>query len=414
MRNTLKATTIENKLPLLAVENGCIVSKDADLTVAFEVTLPELYTVTSQEYETIHGCWCKAIKVLPDYSIVHKQDWFIRETYKPELQKDCMTFLSRSFERHFNERPFLKHSCYLYLTKTTKERNRMQSNFSTLCRGHIIPKELDKETASRFLESVEQFERIMNDSGFVKLRKLTDNEIVGTRRKAGVIERYLSLMPEDNASLQDIDLSPDEMKIGDNRLCLFTLSDVNDLPAKVHTDTRYERLSTDRSDCRLSFASPVGLLLSCNHIYNQYVLIDNSDDNLQRFEKTARRGPFPGTHQRPCALQRHCMERRRRGTEACQERHRQSVGIHGMYAPTQHRRLPDALLVRHPRQRGRLSCGRIVLHLHRAVSMPVHRGNELPQFAVPLRYQDGGQADRKTAAHRHLRLADEEGRYDQP
>ena len=47
MRNTLKATTIENKLPLLAVENGCIVSKDADLTVAFEVTLPELYTVTS-------------------------------------------------------------------------------------------------------------------------------------------------------------------------------------------------------------------------------------------------------------------------------------------------------------------------------------------------------------------------------
>ena len=73
MRNTLKATTVENKLPLLAVENSCIVSKDADLTVAFEVMLPELYTVTSQEYETIHGCWCKAIKVLPDYSIVHKQ-----------------------------------------------------------------------------------------------------------------------------------------------------------------------------------------------------------------------------------------------------------------------------------------------------------------------------------------------------
>ncbi|KWW26336.1 MAG: conjugation system ATPase, TraG family, partial [bacterium P3] len=143
MRNKLKATTIENKLPLLAVENGCIVSKDADLTVAFEVTLPELYTVTSQEYETIHGCWCKAIKVLPDYSIVHKQDWFIRETYKPELQKDGMTFLSRSFERHFNERPYLNHKCYLYLTKTTRERNRMQSSFSTLCRGHIIPKELN-------------------------------------------------------------------------------------------------------------------------------------------------------------------------------------------------------------------------------------------------------------------------------
>ena len=89
-------------------------------------------------------------------------------------------------------------------------------------------------------------------------------------------------MPEGDTTLQDIDLSAREMRIGDNRLCLHTLSDAEDLPGKVATDTRYERLSTDRSDCRLSFASPVGLLLSCNHIYNQYVIIDNSEENLQK------------------------------------------------------------------------------------------------------------------------------------
>ena len=105
-------TTLENKFPLLAVEHGCIISKDADITVAFEVELPELYTVTGAEYEAIHGCWCKAVKVLPDFSVVHKQDWFIKERYKPELDKDGMSFLSRSFERHFNERPYLKHTCY--------------------------------------------------------------------------------------------------------------------------------------------------------------------------------------------------------------------------------------------------------------------------------------------------------------
>ena len=42
MRNTSKMTTLENKFPLLAVEQGCIISKDADITVAFEVELPEL------------------------------------------------------------------------------------------------------------------------------------------------------------------------------------------------------------------------------------------------------------------------------------------------------------------------------------------------------------------------------------
>ncbi len=51
MRNMLKATTLERKFPLLAVENGCIISKDADITVAFRVELPELFTVTSAEYD---------------------------------------------------------------------------------------------------------------------------------------------------------------------------------------------------------------------------------------------------------------------------------------------------------------------------------------------------------------------------
>ena len=40
MINTLKATTLESKLPLLAVEHGCIISKDADITVAFEMMQP--------------------------------------------------------------------------------------------------------------------------------------------------------------------------------------------------------------------------------------------------------------------------------------------------------------------------------------------------------------------------------------
>ena len=47
MRNTTKVTTLESKFPLLAVEQGCIVSKDADITVAFRVELPELFTVLS-------------------------------------------------------------------------------------------------------------------------------------------------------------------------------------------------------------------------------------------------------------------------------------------------------------------------------------------------------------------------------
>jgi len=311
MRNVMRATTLESKFPLMAVENGCIISKDADVTVAFRVELPELFTVTQTEYEAIHSAWAKAVKVLPNYSIVHKQDWFIKECYNPDIQKDDLSFLSRSFERHFNERPFLNHACFLFLTKTTKERMRQQSNFNTLCRGFLVPKEIrDKETVIRFLEAAGQFERIVNDSGFIKMTRLTDDEITGSSpnsptpavafgepcgfpegegvESAGIIEKYFSLSLENTTVLKDIQLNPEDMRIGDNILCLHTLSDTEDLPSKVATDNRYEKLSTDRSDCRLSFAAPVGVLLSCNHIYNQYIFIDDHTENLKRFEKQAR------------------------------------------------------------------------------------------------------------------------------
>lgn len=288
MRNTLKAATIESKFPLLSVEHDCIISKDADITIAYRVDLPELFTVTNTEYEAIHSAWTKAIKVLPDYSIIHKQDWFVKENYKPATDKENMSFLSRSFERHFNERPFLNHTCFLFLTKTTKDRMRMQSNFSSLCRGNIIPKEVNKEMAVRFLEAVGQFERILNDSGFITLTRIASDEITGTEKEAGLIEKYFALSLEDTTCLEDMELGADGLRIGDKTVCLHTISDVEDLPETIGTDMRYEKLSTDRSDCRLSFASPVGLLLSCNHVYNQYIFLDDSAENLRQFEKSAR------------------------------------------------------------------------------------------------------------------------------
>lgn len=289
MRNISKMSTLEQKFPLLAIENGCIISKDADITVAFEMELPELFTITSDEYEAMHSTWYKSIKVLPNYTIVHKQDWFIMERYESELQKKDISFLGRAYEKHFNERPFLNHSVYLFITKTNRQKMMQQSNFSTLCRGNILPKEItDKEGVNAFLEAVDQFERIMNSSGFFTLRRLDADEITGTSEKSGLLDRYFSLSDSNHTSLEDIRLGADEVRIGDNILCLHTLSDTDDLPANVVTDYRHERLSTDRSDCRLSFAAPVGLLLSCDHIYNQYIFIDDSAENLKKFERQAR------------------------------------------------------------------------------------------------------------------------------
>ena len=290
MRNTAKVRNLERLFPLLAVENGCIISKEADLTVAFKVELPELFTITEEEYEQIHSTWNKAIKVLPVYSIVHKQDWYTTETYRAEhLGNAQMSFLDRSSERHFNERPFLNHDCYLYLTKTTRQRMAQKSDFSSLVQGRLVPKEMtDKEGISAFLDAVDQFERIVNDSGLFSIARLTEEELLGKDNERGLLDRYLSLERDKSASLEDLSLRAKEVRIGDKMLCLHTLSSTEDLPTSVSTDRTYEKLSTDKSSCRLSFSSPVGLLLSCNHIYNQYLFIPDGEEAKKRFESTAR------------------------------------------------------------------------------------------------------------------------------
>ena len=310
MRGTLKTSTLESKFPLLRVENNCIISKFADITAAYRVTLPELFTLTGEEYEALHGAWLKALKVLPDYTVVHKQDFFIEERYAAPEDGSERSFLARSYERHFNERPYLRHSCYLYVTKTTPERMRQTSASSVLCRGFIVPREMrDTDAVTRFLEAAEQMERILNDSGLVRVERLTEDEIVGTADDAGLLARYFALSDERRPVVnEDIRLDPGVMRIGDKYLSMHTLSDLDMLPQSVATDFRYERLSTDRSDCRLSFAAPVGLLLSCNHVYNQVIFLDDHDETLKRLEATARNMNSLAAYSRSNAINREWIE----------------------------------------------------------------------------------------------------------
>ena len=310
MRGTLKTSTLESKFPLLRVENNCIVSKFADITAAYRVTLPELFTLTGEEYEALHSAWLKALKVLPDYTVVHKQDFFIEERYTAPNDGSERSFLARSYERHFNERPYLRHTCYLFVTKTTPERMRQTSASSVLCRGFIVPREMrDTDAVTRFLEAAEQMERILNDSGLVRVERLTETEIVGTADDAGLLTRYFALSDERQTVVnEDIRLDPDVMRIGDKYLSMHTLSDLDMLPQSVATDFRYERLSTDRSDCRLSFAAPVGLLLSCNHVYNQVIFLDDHDETLKRLEATARNMNSLAAYSRSNAINREWIE----------------------------------------------------------------------------------------------------------
>jgi conjugation system TraG family ATPase len=296
---------LNNIFPLFGVEHDSILSKQGDITIAYEVTLPELFTLSDHEYEALHQTLIKAIRILPKHTIFHKQDWFTEAKYRIDFMQDDQSFLSRSSERFFNERPYLDHQCYIMLTRKPFNRKTGSSLFSNLLRRSIVPEEtLKPQLLQDFLDSAGQFERILKDSGFIKLKRLTDEELSGSDLYCGLIERYMNLQPNEHSFLlHDISFN-DGIKVGNNHCQLFTLADAADLPSYCGSRINYDKYSTDRTKFSVGFASPLGQLLPCNHIYNQYIFIDDAQKTLQKLESKRLRLQSLSAYSRENAISR--------------------------------------------------------------------------------------------------------------
>lgn len=276
---------LDDVLPIMDVQHDCILSKQGDITVVFKADLPEIFTLSDQEYEAFHQSWIKAVKILPKFTVFHKQDWFLEKSYKADFENDDSSFLTRSSERFFNERPFLDHSCYIMITKKPIGRKNSSSLFSSLIRNAIVPDEtLNMQFLQDFIDSTGQFKRIIEDSGFIRLRRLRNDELKSQSRNTGLIEKYCFLSENENLYIYNDLKFSDGMQIGDKHSQLFTLGDAADLPALCGSRINFDRYSTDKTKFSIGFASTLGQLLSCNHIYNQYIFIEDSQKTIQKLE----------------------------------------------------------------------------------------------------------------------------------
>lgn len=297
--------SFEKVFPIYKVEADCILSRQGDVTIAYKAQLPEIFTLSDQEYEAFHQVLVKAIKVLPNQTIFHKQDWFLSRKHRPDFESTEHSFLSRSSERFFNERPYLDHACYVMLTRRATNRKPSSSVFSNLIRTSIVPEgPLNPQRMQEFLDGAGQFERILTDSGFIKLERLTDSYLAGSGNKPGLLERYCFLLSEtDPPTIKDIHFKND-LKVGDFHCQLYSLADVEDLPSLCGSRINYDRYSTDKTKFSVGFASPLGQLLSCDHIFNQYIFIEDAHKTIKQLESKRLRLQSLATYSRENAISR--------------------------------------------------------------------------------------------------------------
>lgn len=281
----MKKRSLEDLMPIAGIEQDAILSKNGEVTLAYELELPELFSLSDHEYEALHHAWAKAIKILPVGTVFHKQDWFLGDAYHGVFEGGNLSFLSRSSEKFFHERPFLAHRCYLFLTKISSKSKRSSSFFSTLTRKHFYPEEvLQPHYFSHVLEGFEQFERVLVDSGFVKMQRLVEEDIISTHQKAGLIERSLLLLSESEGPvIKDIAFG-EGLRVGGAGCQLYTMSDAALLPSLCGSRINYEKFCTDKTKFSIGFAAPLGHLLPCNHIYNQFLFIEDAARTVKRLE----------------------------------------------------------------------------------------------------------------------------------
>ncbi|PZP47257.1 MAG: conjugal transfer protein TraG, partial [Pseudopedobacter saltans] len=279
---------LKQLFPLYKMEQGCLLSKQGDITLCLELTLPELFTNSTEEYEQLHAIWVKAMGLLPQGFMVHKKDVFTKDTVaKVSREQD---FLSVSANRHFKGRTKLHHRSFLMLTMKSPGRKPSGSVSSNLLRKHFIePTALDNRFLTDFLSQVARFERVLSEGGLIKSRRLTEAEILGTKDKNGLLDSHLNLFPVGvSPILTDIQFKPD-FTIGSKKVVTYSLSDVEDLPSSVSTFKRYDKYSTDKTILPISFVASLGILLDCNHSYEQFIVIGDGGQTLKTLDQKRRR-----------------------------------------------------------------------------------------------------------------------------
>lgn len=285
---------IEKIMPVWKVEHGAMVSMSGDVTIAYRLQLPEIGTLSAKEFEGLHQAFVKALRVLPPGTVFHKADWFVRSKVGAGDGKGfriglagggISDTLGAAGEQFFAGRNYLDHECFVFLTRKTSGRKLSSSAFSNILRKSIAPVgDLEEKLMAAFMACCGQFERILLDSGVLDLARFTDDELAGTASVPGVIEKYCFLLSRRQRPLiRDVQVK-EGIRIGKAQCELYTLADVLHLPALCGPRLNYEPYSTDRTAYSIGFATPLGMLLDCNHIYSQYVFIGEGQKTIRELE----------------------------------------------------------------------------------------------------------------------------------
>lgn len=257
-------------IPFLTIEDGCVFSKRGDLTFGWKVFLPTAFTVNEEGYDSIITSFIQAYKLLPDWTVVHKQDVFKYDTYR--AKRDDF-FLADEYNKHFDGRKYLNYESYLYVTFSSKEvieRTDKQSGFF----GILDKKVPGDARIQECVDAVSVFESVLKNNPLLYLERMSSDDFLCMDEKGrdqGIIADYLRLFDSDGPDY-NLRIYKDRIDYGDRKVKIWYVEDSDAYPSVVSSVKEVGGMSSAYAKVFLSGGSPIGYSLRIPHVVNRYVL----------------------------------------------------------------------------------------------------------------------------------------------
>ena len=161
----METIDIRDNFPVMNGGDGIILSKRGDICVGWEVLLPPAFRCNEEKYDSLIASLGGAIALLPDYTIIHKQDVFMRKRYSSERVSG---FLEKAYEEHFDGREYLDHRCFLWLSFSSKKNVRGGSSGLLGLAAVGLP---SASQIGRMVTAAEQFGAMLSGNSLLSLLK---------------------------------------------------------------------------------------------------------------------------------------------------------------------------------------------------------------------------------------------------
>ena len=255
---------------------GVIYTKTGEYSAVLKLENPvQKYCANIDSYYEFTQLFTAIAQTLGEGYAIHKQDIFIRKKFTEESDEN-REFLSTSYFRYFNGRPYTDSECYLTITQEVKK-SRLFS--------------FDGKKWRDFLVKIRKVHDQLRDSG-VQVRFLNRQEV------NEYVDRYFAMNFRDKVvSMTNFKVDDECISMGDKRCKVYSLVDVDNvsLPSVIRP---YTNVEVNNSSMPMDLVSVVsGIPNTEAVVYNQMIFIPNQKRELALLDKKKNRHasmPNPG------------------------------------------------------------------------------------------------------------------------